>query len=325
MTVSTRMTRSTRPLDGPFVATAREIAGLNAVFTEAFTDRYRRDGLVGVRVPPLNPAIWQYAIEDAGDGAQYWRDEREQIVAFNMVHRSGTEGWMGPLCVRPDRQGGGVGKTIVQSGVSLLKRHGATVVGLETMPRTMDNIGFYASLGFVPGHLTVTLSLDAAIGDHAPVLLSRLFGLEKEHALEACQALTQRVQPGYDFTRELELTDRLSLGDTIILGSPSAPAGFAVFHTVPLVEGRSRDELRVLKLVLEQRADIPRMVGLLTDHARRVGTRRIAVRLQGDYPDAFRTLTGLGAQIRWTDLRMSLHGWSERLPSEGMVLSNWEI
>ena len=290
MTVTTRMSRHARPLDGPFIATIKDIVGLNAVFSEAFTDRYRRDGLVGVRVPPLNPAIWQYAIEDAGEGALFWRDERENIAAFNMVHQSGAEGWMGPLCIRPDRQGSGMGKTIVQSGVGLLKRRGAKVVGLETMPRTMDNIGFYSALGFVPGYLTVTFSLDAAIGDHSPVLLSRLFGLEKEHAMEACQALTDRVQPGYDFTRELELTDRLSLGDTVLLGAPNAPAGFAVFHTVPLVEGRSRDELRVLKLVLEQRADLPRLLGVLADHARRVGKscavvvqHRIAVDAGGPY------------------------------------------
>lgn len=325
MTVSTRTTRITRPLEGPLIATVKDIAGLNAVFSEAFTERYRRDGLTGVRVPPLNPAIWQYAIEDAGDGAQFWRDERGNIVAFNMVHRSGTEGWMGPLCVRPDRQGSGIGKTIVQSGVGFLKRRGATVIGLETMPRTMENIGFYSSMGFVPGFLTVTFSLDAAIGDHSPVLLSRLFGLEKEHAIEACQLLTERVQPGYDFSRELELTDRLSLGDTVVLGSSHAPAGFAVFHTVPLVDGRSRDELRVLKLVLAQRADLPRMMGILADHARRVGTRRVAIRLQGDYADAYRTLVALGAQVRWTDLRMSVHGWNERPPVDGLVLSNWEI
>lgn len=325
MTVTTRMARHARPLDGPFVATAKEIVGLNVVFSEAFTERYRRDGLVGVRVPPLNPAIWQYAIEDAGDGALYWRDERENIAAFNMVHQSGAEGWMGPLCVRPDRQGSGVGKTIVLSGVSLLKRRNARVVGLETMPRTMDNIGFYAALGFVPSFLTVTLSLDAAIGDHSPVLLSRLFGLEKEHAIDACKTLTERVQPGYDFTRELDLTDKLSLGDTVLLGDPRAPTGFAVFHTVPLVEGRSRDELRVLKLVLEQRSDLPRLVGVLTDHARRVGTRRVAIRLQGDYPDAFRSLVALGAQVRWTDLRMNMHGSTEQVPVTGMVLSNWEI
>ena len=63
----------------------------------------------GVRVPQLNPLVWRYAIEDAGDGAMVWRDADGHMVAFNMVHRSGTEGWMGPLAVRPDRQGEGLG------------------------------------------------------------------------------------------------------------------------------------------------------------------------------------------------------------------------
>lgn len=325
MTVTTRSFRNTRPMDGPLVATVDDIDGLNEVFTEAFTERYRRDGLTGVRVPALHPSIWRYAIVDAGDGALCWRDERGKIAAFNIVHRSGTEGWMGPLCVRPDQQGMGLGKIIVESGMSLLRREGAKVIGLETMPRTMDNIGFYSALGFLPSHLTVTLTLDAALGDHTPLLLSRLAGLEKETALEQCRLLTSRVMPGYDFTRELELTDRMSLGDTVLLGTATAPTGFAVYHTVPLVEGRTRDELRVLKLVLERRTDLPKLVGTLADLARRVGTRRIAIRLQGDYPDAYRMLVGLGARVRWTDLRMSAYGWSEVAPGSGMVLSNWEI
>ena len=325
MTATSRVFRNPRPMDGPLVATSDDIDSLNEVFTEAFTDRYRRDGMTGVRVPALNPAIWRYAIEDAGDGALCWKDERGKIAAFNIVHHSGTEGWMGPLCVRPDHQGLGLGKTIVQAGVSWLRRKGARVIGLETMPRTMDNIGFYSSLGFVPGHLTVTLTLDAALSEHAPVLLSRLSRAEKATAFEQCRALTARVMPGYDFTRELELTDRMSLGDTVLLGTPDAPKGFAVYHTAPLVEGRTREEMRVLKLVLERRSDLPPLVGGLADLARRVGARRLAIRLQGDYPDAFRTLIGLGARVRWTDLRMSAHGWIEVAPAEGMVLSNWEI
>jgi len=325
MTATTRTWRSARPVDGPFVAVASDIEALNEVFAESFTERYRRDGLTGVRVPPLNPAIWQYAIEDAGDGALCWRDERGRIVAFNMVHHSGTEGWMGPLCVRPDHQGAGLGKRVVQSGMSWLRRHGAKVIGLETMPRTMDNIGFYSNLGFVPGHLTVTLTLDAAMGDRAPTLLSRMNVPDRNGALAACRALTERVMPGYDFTRELELTDRLSLGDTLLLGAVDAPLGFALCHSAPLVEGRARDELRVLKLVLARRADLPSMIGALTDLARRSGTRRLAIRLQGDYPDAYRTLVSLGARVRWTDLRMSAYGWTEAAPVDGMILSNWEI
>lgn len=325
MTITSRPYRSARPIEGPIIATVEDIPQLNEVFTEAFTERYRKDGMTGVRVPALNPAIWRYAIEDAGDGALCWRDERGRIVAFNMAHHSGTEGWMGPLCVRPDHQGAGLGKVIVQAGLRWLRQQAVKVIGLETMPRTMDNIGFYSNLGFLPGQLTVTLTLDAAIGDRSPTLLSQLPSQDKDAALAACRAVTAQVMPGYDFTRELELTDRLALGDTLLLGPVDAPTGFALCHTVPLVEGRTRDELRVLKLVLARRAELPQLLGALTDLARRTGTRRLAIRLQGEYPDAYRTLIALGARVRWTDLRMSVHGWTELPPSEGMVLSNWEI
>ena len=65
--------RSAAIVDGPIRATANDISELNEVFSTAFTDRYRRDGLSGVRVPYLNPIIWRYAIEDAADGAMLWR------------------------------------------------------------------------------------------------------------------------------------------------------------------------------------------------------------------------------------------------------------
>ena len=133
------------------------MAALNRIFSESFTDRYSRDGLVGVRVPHLNPLVWRYAIEDAGQGAMIWRDADGQLTGFNMVHRSGVEGWMGPLAVRPDRQGHGLGTSMVQSGIEWLMGQGATTIGLETMPRTVDNIGFYSRLGLVPRHLTGTL------------------------------------------------------------------------------------------------------------------------------------------------------------------------
>jgi len=105
---------------GPERATERDIEGLNRVFAEAFTDRYRRDGLIGVRVPQLNPLVWRYALLDAGDGAMVWRDEHGDVAAFNVAHQAGAEGWMGPLAVRPDRQGTGVGKTVVRTAADWL-------------------------------------------------------------------------------------------------------------------------------------------------------------------------------------------------------------
>ena len=310
---------------GPFPMRVEDVRALNQVFSDAFTDRYRRDGLVGVRVPMLNPSVWRYAMEDAAGGAMIWRDERGDIAAFNVAHRSGTEGWMGPLAVRPDCQAMGLGKRVVRAGIEYVRANGARVIGLETMPRTLDNIGFYSSLGFLPQRLTLTLTIDAAPAERTPVLFGRLRDRDKAEMLEQCNALVTSLVDGYDYRREIELTDRLALGDTALLLRDGRVAGFAICHTVPLVEGRAREELRVLKLVLAREDDVEPMVRILADVARRGGTRRVAIRVQSDYEGVYRRLVALHGRVRWSDLRMSLAGFSEHRPAEGVVLSNWEI
>ena len=322
---SVRSWKQARYADGPHQVRLEDIAALNQVFSDAFTERYRRDGMVGVRVPFLNPAIWRYAIEDAGSGAMLWRGERGEIVAFNVAHLSGIEGWMGPLAVRLEHQGSGIGKEIVRAGIEWLRQHRAEVVGLETMPRTMDNIGFYSNLGFRPGRLTFTLTLEAVAADRPAPLLGRLAGGERTRTIDECRALVQSLAPGYDFTRELTLTDELALGDTVLLRAGTDLAGFALCHTVPLVEGRIREELRVLKMVLAREEDLDAMVRLLVDFARRSGTRRVAFRVQGEYQSVYARLVALGARVRWTDLRMTLPGLEETKPGRGVVFSNWEI
>jgi len=312
-------------VDGPYRARLDEIGELNQIFSDSFTERYRRDGMVGVRVPFLNPVIWRYAIEDADDGALLWRDERGHIVAFNMVHQSGKEGWMGPLAVRTEFQGAGTGKEIVMRGIEWLKDRRASVIGLETMPRTMDNIGFYSRLGFHPGKLTITTTLEAAYGDPAATLFGRLSPRARDDALAECRALVQSLSAGYDYTREITLTHELSLGDTVLLYDGDTLIGFALAHTAPLVEGRAREELRVLKLVLGDESRFGDIVGAIADFARRSGTRRVALRLQGEFLGAYRHVIALGGHVRWTDLRMSLADYGEKRPERGLVLSNWEI
>ena len=300
------------------------------MFSDAFTERYRRDGMVGVRVPALNPAIWRYALADAGEGAMLWRGERGDVVAFNVAHHSGApgagEGWMGPLAVRPGLQGKGLGKGVVRAGVEWLRGRGAATVGLETMPRTMDNIGFYSGLGFVPGPLTLTVTLDAESADRPPALVGRLPARDRDDAVAECRALAGALVAGRDFTREIALTEELSLGDTVLARGPRGElAGFALCHSAPLVEGRVREELRVLKLAAASPEAVPALVTAVRDFARRSGTRRAAFRVQGEYTWLYRELLRRGGRVRWTDLRMTLDGYPEPRAAAGVLLSNWEI
>src|SRR6266516_1978904 len=282
-----------RQVYGPEPAGERDTDALNRVFADAFTDRYRCDGLVGVRVPHLNPQVWRYALLDAGAGAMLWRDEAGHVVAFNVAHRSGTEGWMGPLAVRPDRQGAGVGKAIVRAAVDWLIDQGVATLGLETMPRTVENIGFYARLGFAPGHLTVTLTNDIATRGHAaPALLS------------------QR---------------KWDAGGAALADGDAGLAAFVLWHYTPLAEGRPKDEVRVLKLAARDDRAFEASIAATEAAAARAGIRRVAVRCQTRFDDTFRRLVARGYRVRWTDLRMTYEGYPEPHAGRGVLFSNWEI
>jgi GNAT superfamily N-acetyltransferase len=313
-------------VSGPEQPTDRDIEGLNRVFAEAFTDRYRRDGLVGVRVPQLNPLVWRYALLDAGDGAMVWRDEHGDIAAFNLAHQAGVEGWMGPLAVRPDRQGSGVGKTVVRTAADWLVERGVRTLGLETMPRTPENIGFYARLGFSPGHLTVTLTNEIATrGQPAPVLLSRRPAADKDAAMDAARRLVNDLVPGVDYSREILLTAELGLGDTSLVEGNSGLDAMVLWHSAPLADSRTRDEVRVLKLAARDDAAFEAAIAAAEAAAAKAGIRRVAVRCQSRYTDAFRRLVARGYRVRWTDLRMTYEGHVERHAERGVLFSNWEI
>lgn len=309
-------------MSGPECPTLRDIQALNRVFSESFTDRYLRDGLAGVRVPFLNPLVWRYAIEDAGDGAMIWRDGDGQIAGFNMVHLSGVEGWMGPLAVRPELQGRGLGSTMVRAGMDWLRREGARTIGLETMPRTVDNIGFYSRLGLVPGPLTITLVRDvAAPGGRGEGLDG---GGDMDTKLEECRALTAQLQPGVDYSRELLITRDLSLGDASLVRRHGQLAGFALWHSAPLAAGRPRDELRVLKLVATDLSAVLALADSVEAAAVREQAHRVAIRCQTNYREVYRTLMQRGYRVHWTDLRMTLYDAPE-VVGDGIVMSNWEI
>jgi hypothetical protein len=181
-------------------------------------------------------------------------------------------------------------------------------------------------LGFTPGHLTVTVTLDAARAGIQATAMSSLNPHERELALRQCRVLLEQLAPGYDYTREIILTAQHQLGDTLFVRKGTEIMSFAVCHSVPLVEGRATEEMRVLKMVATSEADFDQLVTQLCAHARVKSARRVAIRVQGQYGDVYRRLMTRGARIRWTDLRMSLHEYAETRPANaGIVLSNWEI
>ena len=257
-----------------------------------------------------------------------WRDERGEIAAFNIVHRSGVEGWMGPLAVRPEsgqraREGDRARGHRVAAA-----RAARTVIGLETMPRTMDNIGFYSRARLRAG----------PSDDHAHARRRARPTRPPSCSAGSARATGRRARasaarssigslPGYDYTREIELTESLALGDTVLLrdartrssasrsATPRRSSRGARARSCACSSSCSRDES----------ATSTRCCARCCDYARRSGTRRVAFRVQGEYRRCTARLVAMGARVRWTDLRMTLAGTRSAGTRQGIVLSNWEI
>ncbi|MEO8478904.1 MAG: GNAT family N-acetyltransferase [Gemmatimonadota bacterium] len=306
-------------------ATVRDIPAINRLFSEAFTERYRRDGMPAVRVPYLTPQVWQFAIAAADNGAWVWRDRQGTLVAFNMVHRSGTEGWMGPLAVRLGHQGRGFGRQVVSEGITHLRETGATTIGLETMPRTIENIGFYSGLRFRPGHLTITMQIESGSAT-GPILqgVRVLSAPDRDRALTACRQLSTMHWSGHDFTREMGLTLDLALGDVMLSYRGGELAGFLLYHTVPLADGRGPEDLRILKLVAVDLEIAHQLLAATRTLARQSRLAQVVLRCQGSERELYADLIAEGWRVHWTDLRMTLEGYHEAA-CDGVGLSNWEI
>lgn len=235
---------------------------------------------------------------------------------------------MGPLAVRNDRQNLGVGRVIVETAIAWLQERGVQTLGLETMPRTVENIGFYSRLGFVPQHLTVTLTGEVT-QRRVRGRFHRLGSMSASERLDLTERLRARLDqsaPGYNFSREIELTLGLRIGDTVIIERDGVVTGFALWHSAALADARPADELRVLKLFADSTDTFDRLLVALESCAAKHKIRRVAIRCQTAYRDAYRALIDRDYRVRWTDLRMTLERFPEvRLPEGEVLFSNWEI
>ena len=142
------MWRPDRSVHGPDRATGADVEPLNRLFTEAFTDRYARDGLVGRAGAAAHAG--GLALRDRGRRRGRHAVARRRWPARGVQHGAplghrGVDGAdRGPA--RPAGRAAWVARSCRRASSSLRSR-GATTIGLETMPRTTDNIGFYGTLG----------------------------------------------------------------------------------------------------------------------------------------------------------------------------------
>ena len=273
------------------------------VLSEAFTDRYRRDGC-RVRVPFLTRGVALLDRDAAGaDGvAPAGWHRRLQLRA-----RSGPRlEWAARVCPRAQAQGGVAGRR--SSGSASSAR---VIASNDAAP--MDNSASTRRAASAR-RLTITVTIDAARAAEPRCCWAPHERRRWPRSRGA--ARSPRAALGYDFTRESNprraaLATPCCSANGQLAGSRSA---------TPCPRLGARGELRVLKLVLVREEHSSRRARS-PDYARRTcpagrvrcGRVRLCIIPLAIAPRA------------WTDLRMTVDGHAEQRARGGVVLSNWEI
>jgi ribosomal protein S18 acetylase RimI-like enzyme len=71
-----------------------------------------------------------------------------EVMATCMAGYEGHRGWINYLAVRPDLQGQGFGKKIMDHAESLLTKAGCPKINLQIRSTNQKAIGFYESIGY---------------------------------------------------------------------------------------------------------------------------------------------------------------------------------
>jgi len=101
-----------------------------------------------------------------------------KVLKVNFIHIWGSFAWFGPFGVHPEYQGKGIGKVLINHTIKILKvDYKVSTIGLNTMPESQYNVGFYMSLGFTP--LKLSLNLKKQLDFYNPISISSNYNVSQ--------------------------------------------------------------------------------------------------------------------------------------------------
>jgi len=154
------------------------------------------------------------------------------LVGSAFVTCWGSFAVFGPLTVRPDMWGRGVGSRLWEACVPLLESWGVRSTGLYTLPASTKHIHLYRKHGFWPGALTALTEKTVTASPGIVETHCSLYGRDAT-TLEACCELTDAIYPGLDLRREFDAVAEQGVGDVVLVRDGDGVAGFAVCHVGP--------------------------------------------------------------------------------------------
>ena len=169
-----------------------------------------------------------------GVGSAFIGEIDGRIVGSNLLTNWGSFGFFGPLAVHPELWDKGIAQQLMGPTMDQFYDWQVRQTGLFTFAQSAKHVGLYQKYGFWPRFLTALMAkpieprLDGRVVSWEAY--SRLSEAEQSEALTACRELADSIYEGLDLSREIRATEKLSLGDTLLLWSGDRLGGFACCH-----------------------------------------------------------------------------------------------
>ncbi|MDZ7337726.1 MAG: GNAT family N-acetyltransferase [candidate division KSB1 bacterium] len=311
----------------------QDLEPISHLIAEAFTYGRQEDGYAEVQVPPCRVEMLDMYLSTSPPGCMV-AERGGRLVGVAFSHVYGSTGWVGPVAVAPQAQGRGVGTELMRRTVEFLRGAGCTTIGLETMPRSYRNLGFYLKLGFLPQQLTCELVRPVGEDTSPPASEAyhvRMFSQEAGQGvwsfLGRAAELANVVAEGTDYAPLIRQTAAFRFGETLLWEQDGQNLALAVVHTEPYFVGQKRNLARlVVAAIPEQWREklFPAMLAQLEEYASREVLDLLCLRVPANSHWALRYALTHGFKIIHSDLRMTLEGYPERVRGGAVHLNRWE-
>lgn len=211
-----------------------------------------------------------------------------KVVGFNFIHIWGSFGWFGPFGVYPKYQSKGIGKEMIRHTIKLLKEeYKVTTIGLNTMPESQYNVGFYMSLGFTPLKLSLNLIKQLNFSDE--LIVPRNYEVEEANIDNEVEYLAIKNElknlsgemfGEVDLSSELHLVKYEDFGTVFRLKVDGETEGIFICHTKSIRKTNLKNiqiKLAVLNRNVDYKKAIDAMIYTCTKYAEETGYNTISI------------------------------------------------
>jgi GNAT superfamily N-acetyltransferase len=270
-------------------------------------------------------------------GCHVAEENDTKIVGASIAACWGSVGIFGPVAVLTPYQNQKVAQALIKAARAFFDENRVTLEGLVSFPYSPKHLVLYQKFGFKPKSLVaitgkplerkeLTSPVAPARGAPRVVRFSTLEESKKKGLLGRLRTLTGRFYRGLDLTKEIEIVDGLSLGDTLILDKDRAVLGFAICH-VPGASEAPQGALYIKYAAIDPSRRRPEHFAQLLEACEEFGMtaecQRIIAPVYTAYWRAYQTLLASGYQMDMLLLRMKRGRQGEYEREEDFVLDDW--